>query len=332
MRRHLLPLVTVLTFVVTAAQPATAATTTPSRLLGTLTVTAEPARTGYDRELFDHWIDADGDGCDTRYEVLIAQSTTPVRVETGCSLNGGTWKSIYDNVTTTRSSSFDVDHVVALAEAWDSGASRWDAATRRAFANDLDSPYSLIAVTAASNRSKSDYDAARWQPTTKAGRCWLATATIVTKWRWSLTVDTAEKAALSLVLNTCGSVKLILPKVASPVSTASPTITPTPNPTSTRSTLPAGTPTPVPTRSATTSPAPISSPVPTATPTSSPVKSSITPLPGGACPQTHPVKGNISSTGKIYHVPGGPYYSRTEAENCFLNESAAVAAGFRAPR
>jgi hypothetical protein len=64
--------------------------------------------------------------------------------------------------STTNASGFDVDHFVPLAEAWDSGAANWDSATRQAFANDLDFSMSLIAVTASSNRSKSDRDPAEW--------------------------------------------------------------------------------------------------------------------------------------------------------------------------
>jgi DNA uptake protein ComE-like DNA-binding protein len=183
----------------TEAQTASNLTT----LINSLQVAVEN-RTGYNRELFRHWVDADGDGCDTRKEVLIAESTTPVTIGSGCSISGGTWLSPYDMVSTTNASSFDVDHLVPLAEAWDSGASKWDSATRQAFANDLDFSMSLIAVTASSNRSKSDRDPAEWLPTNTAYHCEYAVAWVQVKVRWKLTIDAAEKEKLLSVANSCG--------------------------------------------------------------------------------------------------------------------------------
>jgi DNA uptake protein ComE-like DNA-binding protein len=183
----------------TEAQTASNLTT----LINSLQVAVEN-RTGYNRELFRHWIDADGDGCDTRDEVLIAESLTPVTIGAGCSLSGGTWLSPYDMVSTTNASSFDVDHFVPLAEAWDSGAANWDSATRQAFANDLDFSMSLIAVTASSNRSKSDRDPAEWLPTNSAYHCEYAVAWVQVKVRWKLTIDSAEKEKLLSLANSCG--------------------------------------------------------------------------------------------------------------------------------
>jgi len=158
---------------------------------------------GYNRDLFRHWVDADGNGCDTRREVLIAESITPVSVGSGCTISGGTWFSIYDNVTTTDSSSFDIDHVVALKEAWDSGAWNWTAEQRRAFANDLSQPYFLIAVTASSNRSKSDRDPAEWLPTNTGYRCDYVRIWIDVKRAWNLSVDQSEHDALARILSAC---------------------------------------------------------------------------------------------------------------------------------
>lgn len=164
----------------------------------------EPETTdGYDRTLFKHWIDADRDGCDTRREVLIAESTTPVTVGAGCSIIGGTWFSVYDGVTTTDASTFDIDHMVPLKEAWDSGAHSWDATTRQAFANDLSLDVSLVAVSASSNRSKSDRDPADWLPAKLDYRCSYVDAWIAVKLRWNLSVDRAEHDALAAVLADC---------------------------------------------------------------------------------------------------------------------------------
>lgn len=151
---------------------------------------------GYDRSLFKHWVDADGDGCDARREVLIAESTTKVTVGGGCSLSGGTWVSAFDGVSTTDSSSFDVDHFVPLKEAWDSGANEWDSATRQNFANDLGYEMSLIAVSASSNRSKGASDPSEWMPPASSFKCEYVYSWIQVKLRWQLSVDSAEASAL----------------------------------------------------------------------------------------------------------------------------------------
>ena len=164
-------------------------------LIAGLTVQPEVAG-GYDRDLFRHWIDADGDGCDTRREVLIAESTTPVSVGSGCSLNGGTWVSAFDGESTTDASKFDVDHFVPLAEAWRSGAHSWDSTTRQNFANDLGYEMSLIAVSASSNRSKSDRDPSKWMPPSSSFKCEYVYSWIQVKTRWKLSVDSAEANAL----------------------------------------------------------------------------------------------------------------------------------------
>jgi hypothetical protein len=182
-------------------------------ILNSLTVQIE-SRSGYDRDLFRHWIDADGDGCDTREEVLIAESTTPVATMSGCRITGGAWVSAFDGVRTTDPSSFDVDHFVPLAEAWDSGASQWSASTRQAFANDLGYAGSLIAVSASSNRSKGDRDPAEWLPPNTSYRCTYTTTWIAVKYRWSLSVDPTELGALQGAVNSCGNPSIALPAKA----------------------------------------------------------------------------------------------------------------------
>jgi len=153
-------------------------------------------QSGYDRDLFRHWIDADGDGCDSRREVLIAESTTPVSIGSGCSLSGGTWYSAFDGVTTTDASSFDIDHFVPLKEAWDSGAHAWDSGTRQRFANDLEYAGSLIAVSASSNRSKGAGDPTEWLPPNRSYRCVYLVTWVEVKLRWNLSADPGEIAAI----------------------------------------------------------------------------------------------------------------------------------------
>ena len=175
---------------------------TPLQVLETLPVAAEDG-SGYSRSSFKHWIDEDRDGCDTRREVLIAESLRPVRVGSRCSISGGQWFSVYDGRTTTNASSFDIDHVVALKEAWDSGAKSWTAERRQAFANDVNTAFSLIAVSASSNRSKGDRDPAEWMPPRREYWCQYALEWVGVKATGSLSVDPAEKAALGRVLVDC---------------------------------------------------------------------------------------------------------------------------------
>ena len=121
-----------------------------------LPVAAE-TRTGYLRSRFQMWVDADNDCRDTRDEVLARQSLVWVGT---CDVQPGRWLSYYDNQVFKHSSGLDIDHMVPLAEAWDSGAKKWNADTRKRYANDLANPRSLVAVSASSNRSKGDRDPA----------------------------------------------------------------------------------------------------------------------------------------------------------------------------
>lgn len=177
-----------------------------------LPVAAEVS-TGYDRNLYKHWVDADKDGCDTRREVLIAESTTPLAVaDSTCEISGGAWYSYYDGATWTDPADVDIDHVVALSEAHASGAHAWGAARREAFANDLGDARSLVAVTDNVNQSKGDQDPAEWLPLLE--RCRYIAEWVAVKTRWTLSVDTVEKQALRETAAGCEN-------VAVPVAVAS---------------------------------------------------------------------------------------------------------------
>jgi len=165
-------------------------------------------RAGYERDLFPHWVDDDRDGCNTRKEVLIAEATTPPQVGARCSLVGGEWYSYYDDATWTEQTDLDIDHMVPLAEAWDSGASAWATAQRRAYANDLGDERSLVAVTDNENQSKADQDPATWMPPYKPARCTYLGEWVTVKLRWQLTVDTAEKEALTTLAEGCPDVTI----------------------------------------------------------------------------------------------------------------------------
>ncbi|MFE5996785.1 HNH endonuclease family protein [Streptomyces sp. NPDC056454] len=165
---------------------------------------ADESRGGYQRTSFKHWVDADRDRCNTRMEVLIAESRVEPTIEGACKVTGGEWFSYYDGFTLTEPGGLDIDHMVPLAEAWDSGASAWSTDRREAYANDLDADRSLVAVTARSNRSKSDQDPSTWLPPLADARCTYATDWVATKLRWNLTVDQAEADALVVLAEGCG--------------------------------------------------------------------------------------------------------------------------------
>ncbi len=189
----------------TTASAMPSASADPTAVLVGLRVEPEGPRTGYQRELFVHWVDADRDGCDTREEVLIAESTSTAQVDRyGCRVIEGDWYSFYDGLSFTDPSELDIDHMVPLAEAWDSGAAGWDMARRQAFANDLDRPQALRAVSASSNRSKGDLDPGQWKPTRDAAWCEYANDWVTVKKAWDLTADQNEVDDLRVMLRTCG--------------------------------------------------------------------------------------------------------------------------------
>ena len=164
-------------------------------------VVRDEATAGYERSFFEHWVDADGDGCDTRAEVLMAESVVEVDKTRSCRVRAGEWKSMYDGSVITDASDVDIDHVVPLAEAWRSGAWDWDGPRRRAYANDVKNAETLVAVSASSNRSKGDKDPDSWLP--DKNRCQYVASWVAVKREWDLTVDAAELTALRSVAGSC---------------------------------------------------------------------------------------------------------------------------------
>lgn len=178
-------------------------------LLGTLMVKGRGPMTGYARDQFGvAWTDTDRNGCDQRNDVL-RRDLRAIRLKAGthgCVVLTGTLHDPYTGRTIafTRgpgtSAAVQVDHVVALADAWVKGAARWDAATRTAFAND---PLNLLAVSGSVNASKGAGDAATWLPPAKGFRCAYAARQVAVKARYAVAVTTAERAALARILGTC---------------------------------------------------------------------------------------------------------------------------------
>ena len=183
-----------------------------SYLLKALRVAAENP-SGYNRLLFPHWVTIK-DGCDTREVVLIRQAKSGSAVGAGCRVGAGRWFSPFDGVTVRNPSLLDIDHLVALSEAWASGARSWTTDRRRAFANDVSYRRSLIAVTASSNRSKGDQDPAQWLPPRTSYRCTYVSDWIAVKYRWRLSIDANERSALTVLVQGCGNPRITVPKRA----------------------------------------------------------------------------------------------------------------------
>ncbi|MFG2919026.1 HNH endonuclease family protein [Kitasatospora sp. NPDC048298] len=169
---------------------------------------AQEDRTGYVRTKFKIWVDEDGNGCDTRKEVLIAQAVEKPTIGPNCVLTGGVWLSPYDNLLLNDAKLLDIDHVVPLAEAWDSGASNWSPKERERYGNDLRDPRALLAVSAKTNRSKSDKDPADWMPPVGDFACTYVSDWVVVKTRWGLSIDQREADALHRIAAGCEDTKL----------------------------------------------------------------------------------------------------------------------------
>ncbi|MFG2300030.1 HNH endonuclease family protein [Actinacidiphila glaucinigra] len=182
-----------------AALPTPVSAATARTYLASLKVATEN-RTGYDRDLFPHWITISG-ACNTR-ETVLKRDGSGVVTDSACAATSGSWYSVYDGATWTAASDLDIDHLVPLAEAWDSGASAWTTAKRQSFANDLTRPQ-LLAVTDNVNQAKGDQDPATWMPSRSAYACTYVRAWVQVKYYYGLSVDSAEKSKLSSVLSGC---------------------------------------------------------------------------------------------------------------------------------
>lgn len=176
--------------------------------LNALTVNDDPDKSGYDRDLFGYrQTDDDGNGCDVRDDVL-ARDLSDVVFTTagGCTVASGVLDDPYTGETIRfqrgrqTSSAVQIDHVVALENAWQSGARDWDQAKRYRYGNDL---YNLLAVDGPANQSKGSASAAYWLPTNGAFRCEYVARQIGVKAKYELTVTTAERRAMLAVLRSC---------------------------------------------------------------------------------------------------------------------------------
>ena len=195
---------------------AAATEVTASSALATLAVKGRAPKTGYDRDaLFGDWADPDGNGCDARNDVLARDLTNKV-FGTGrdkCLVLSGTLVDPYSGkkFDFTRgqgtSALVPIDHVVAVSDAWQKGAFKWDEIKRVNFYND---PLNLIATQRSLNSQKGDGDAATWLPPLKSYRCTYIARQIAVKAKYSIWVTKAEKDAMVRILSACP--KQLLPK------------------------------------------------------------------------------------------------------------------------
>jgi hypothetical protein len=183
-----------------ATPPGIPSAATAKSDLAALTVKADGSQSGYSRDKFPHWIDQ-GNSCNTR-EVVLKRDGTNVVTDSGCAATSGKWVSPYDGATWTAASDVDIDHVVPLADAWRTGASSWTTAQRQAYANDLKDPQ-LIAVTDNVNQEKGDKSPDAWKPPLVSYWCTYAKMWVAVKYKFKLTINSAEKTALTDMLGRC---------------------------------------------------------------------------------------------------------------------------------
>jgi hypothetical protein len=193
-------------------RPTTTSTTLPTpvsaaALLATVAVKDVAPAPGYARAAFGPaWADMNRNGCDTRNDILNRDLVNKVwRVRThGCVVILG---DLHDPYTGARlhfekqqADHVQIDHVVALADAWRTGAAAWTDARRLQFAND---PLELLAVEGRVNQAKGDSDASEWLPPAEAARCEYARRQLAIKAKWALWMTAAEHAAIADVLSRC---------------------------------------------------------------------------------------------------------------------------------
>ena len=178
-------------------------------VLDTLDVKGRAPGTGYDRDRFGPaWADIDRNGCDTRNDVL-QRDLTEETFKPGtrnCVVLTGTLDDPYSGETIAfergqeTSIEVQIDHVVALSDAWQKGAQQWEDDKRLALAND---PLNLLAVDGPLNGQKGAGDAATWLPPNKAFRCAYVARQVAVKARYDLRVTRAERDAVASVLSGC---------------------------------------------------------------------------------------------------------------------------------
>jgi hypothetical protein len=192
-----------------------------------LPVKGRAPKTGYDRDNFGSGWATKSTGCDTR-ETVLRRDISRIKIlagSGGCTVVGGHFLDPYSGISKTVThnniSSIDIDHVVALSDAWQKGAQSWTAGKRIAFANDL---INLLATSESINSAKGDGDTATWLPPRRSFRCHYVARQVSVKTKYGLWVTRAEKDAMKRVLSTCPDQRLITPAQARRVKDPTPDI------------------------------------------------------------------------------------------------------------
>ena len=179
-----------------------------SSLVLTLTISEIPTDLPvYDRDDWNHWTDTDGDCQNTRHEVLIDESFTEItfKSDSQCQVATGEWLDPYTGDTVTDATKLDVDHMVPLKNAHDSGGWAWDGNKKASYANGMEYGDHLIAVTASANRKKGARGPDEWKPTNQVYWCDYAVDWVQIKVDWGLSATQAEWTAIQDMLDTCES-------------------------------------------------------------------------------------------------------------------------------
>lgn len=191
------------------AAPATPGVAAPESLaaLKSLPIKGRAPKTGYTRDQFGPaWADVDRNGCDTRNDVLRRDLTDETFEPNNCVVLTGTLADKYTGKTinfargSKTSSLVQIDHMVALSDAWQKGAQQLSAEQRKQLAND---PLNLMAADGPANSQKSDSDTASWLPANKPFRCEYVSRQIAVKAKYKLWVTQAEHDAMEGVLKNC---------------------------------------------------------------------------------------------------------------------------------
>ncbi len=280
--------------------------------LDTLAVKGRAPKTGYSRDEFGkRWDDRDRNGCDTRNDVLRRDLTDrKYKPNTGkCVITVGVLNDPFTGARLEFSRADDaagvqIDHVVALSDAWQKGAQQLSADERTDFAND---PLNLLAVKGSENQKKGDSDAATWLPSNRSFRCQYVATQVDVKAKYNLWVTSAEKDAIARVLSGCSGDIPAFAEVP-PVDKAG--VEDTSGATSTKASKP---------KASDSTPK---------KPDAKDYSAGVAPASKTECPDHAPIKGNQGSNGWKYHIPGGRWYNVTHPEQCFVTGEDAAAAGY----
>ncbi|WP_435868722.1 GmrSD restriction endonuclease domain-containing protein [Arthrobacter burdickii] len=269
-----------------------AANTAALAVLETLPIKGRAPKTGYDREQFGQaWADVDHNGCDTRNDILNRDLTDIVHTNSvPCKAQSGVLDDPYTGTVIpflrgqATSSDVQIDHVVALSDAWQKGAQQLTFDQRVAFAND---PLNLQSTDGPTNQQKSDGDAATWLPSNKGYRCEYVARQVSVKATYALWVTQAEHDAMAGILSNCNG-------ILAPTNQMAPSVTQPPAPVETEAPAPVV-------------PEPVAPPVVEPAPVAPPV---VEPAPVAPAPVVPaPVAPAPVAPAPVAPAPAAPYYA-----------------------